>query len=247
MSGHSKWSQIKRKKEVKDIAKGKIFGRIIRELTVAARHGGGDPDANARLRLAIQSAKDHNMPQDNIMRAIKRGTGAGGGANYEEVTYEGYGPSGVALMIDTLTDNKNRTSAEVRLALHKLGGNLGAHGCVAWLFEAKGIIWVPKERCSEERLMEVALEAGAEDVSADGDGYEVTCSIADFETVRQELVDAKIQYQSAGIQRVAKTLVKVEGEEARKVIQLMEALEDLDDVQAVSANFDVPAELLQEG
>jgi YebC/PmpR family DNA-binding regulatory protein len=246
MSGHSKWSQIKRKKEVKDVAKGKVFGKLIRELTVAAKRGGGDPNGNARLRLAIQSAKDHNMPQDNIMRAIKRGTGEGGTANYEETTYEGYGPGGVALMIDTLTDNKNRTTAEVRYALNKLGGNLGEHGCVAWVFETKGVIWVPKERCDEERLIEVALEAGAEDVSQDGDGFEVTTSVPDFEHVRQALVDAKIQYESASIQRVPKTLVKVEGEEARKVISLMEALEDLDDVQAVSANFDVPTELLHQ-
>jgi YebC/PmpR family DNA-binding regulatory protein len=247
MAGHSKWSQIKRKKGAKDAARGKLFGKLIRELTVAARQGGGDPGANARLRLAIQNAKDNNMPQENIMRAIKKGTGEGGGANYEEVTYEGYGPNGVALMIDTLTDNKNRTTAEVRHALTKLGGNLGENGCVAWIFETKGIIWVGKDRCHEDRLIEAAADAGAEDVKDEGDGFEVTCAVVDFEAVRQALADGNIDYQSANIQKIPKNLVKVEGEDARKVIRLMEALEDLDDVQAVSANFDVPSEILQEG
>jgi YebC/PmpR family DNA-binding regulatory protein len=247
MAGHSKWSQIKRKKGAKDAARGKLFAKLIRELTVAARQGGGDPAANARLRLAMQNAKDNNMPQDNIMRAIKKGTGQGGGANYDEVTYEGYGPNGVALMIDTLTDNKNRTTAEVRHALTKRGGNLGENGCVAWIFETKGVIWVGKDRSEEEKLIEVALEAGADDVVSEGDGFEVTSAVTDFEAVRQALTQAGIEYESANLQRIPKNLVKVEGEDARKVIRLMEALEDLDDVQAVSANFDVPSEILQEG
>jgi YebC/PmpR family DNA-binding regulatory protein len=247
MSGHSKWSQIKRKKGAKDAARGKLFGKLIRELTVAARQGGGDPTGNARLRLAIQAARDNNMPQDNIKRAIKKAAGESGGAHYEEVTYEGYGPNGVALMIDTLTDNKNRTTAEVRHALTKGGGNLGENGCVAWIFETKGIIWVGKDQTDEERLMEVAVEAGAEDVVDEDDGFEITCAVAVYESVRQALSDAKIEYQSASIQRIPKNVVKVEGDQARKVLRLMESLEDLDDVQAVSANFDVPAEILQEG
>lgn len=246
MSGHSKWSQIKRKKGAKDAARGKLFGRLIREITVAAREGGGDPAGNARLRLAMQTAKDNNMPQDNIQRAIKKGTGEGGGAHYEEVTYEGYGPGGVALMIDTLTDNKNRTAGEVRHALTKNHGNLGENGCVAWIFETKGLIWIAKENIGEEKLMEVALEAGAEDISDEEEGFEVITQPADFEAVRQALADAGIEYQSADLQRIPSNVVKLEGDEARRVIRLMEALEDLDDVQAVSANFDVPSEILQE-
>jgi YebC/PmpR family DNA-binding regulatory protein len=247
MSGHSKWSQIKRKKGAKDAARGKLFGKLIRELSVAARQGGGDPTGNARLRLAIQTARDNNMPQDNIKRAIKKAAGESGGAHYEEVTYEGYGPNGVALMIDTLTDNKNRTTAEVRHALTKGGGHLGENGCVAWIFETKGIIWVGKDQTDEEKLMEIAIETGAEDVVDEDDGFEITCAVADYESVRQALSDAKIEPQSASIQKIPKNLVKLEGDQARKVIRLMESLEDLDDVQAVSANFDVPDEILQEG
>ncbi len=247
MSGHSKWSQIKRKKGAKDAARGKLFSKLIRELTVAARQGGGDPSGNVRLRLAIQAAKDNNMPQDNITRAIKKGAGEAGGAHYEEVTYEGYGPSGVALMIDTLTDNKNRTTAEVRHALTKGGGNLGENGCVAWIFETKGIVWVGKDQTDEEKLMEIVIEAGAEDVVDEDDGFEITCAVADYESVRQALSEAKIECQSASIQKIPKNLVNEEGDEARRVIRLMESLEDLDDVQAVSANFDVPAEILREG
>jgi YebC/PmpR family DNA-binding regulatory protein len=247
MAGHSKWAQIKRKKAANDAARGKLFGKLIREITVAARQGGGDPDGNARLRLAIQTARDNNMPQDNIARAIKKGTGEGGGAAYEEMTYEGYGPGGVALLIDTLTDNRNRTAGEVRHALTKHNGNLGESGSVAWIFDTKGIIWIAREGTDEEKLMDVALEAGADDIADEEEGFEVTTSVAAFETVRQALSDAAIEYQTANIQKIPKTLVKLEGEEARKVIRLMEALEDLDDVQAVSANFDVPSEILQEG
>lgn len=247
MSGHSKWSSIKRKKGAKDAARGKLFGKLIRELTVAARQGGPDPDGNARLRLAIQNARDNNMPQDNVNRAIKKASGEAGGAVFDEVTYEGYGPNGVALMIDTLTDNRNRTTAEIRHALHKLGGNLGESGCVAWVFETKGVIWVAKEQVDEEKLMEVTIEAGAEDVSDEDDGFEVTTSVTDYESVRRALDAAGIVCESSGIQRIPKNVVKMEGDDARKILRLMEALEDLDDVQAVSANFDVPAEILQEG
>ncbi len=245
MSGHSKWSSIKRKKGVKDAARGRLFSRLIREITVASRQGGGDPAGNARLRLAMQTAKDHNMPHDNVHRAIKKGTGEAGGAAYEEVTYEGYGPGGVALMIDTVTDNRNRTAAEVRHALAKHNGNLGENGCVAWNFETKGVIFVPRENCDEEKLLDIALEAGAEDVRDDGDGFEVQSALAEFEAVRNAITDAKIEYQSAEIQKIPGTLVKLDGKDAHKIIKLMEVLEDLEDVQGVSANFDVPPEFLQ--
>ena len=246
MSGHSKWSSIKRKKGVKDAARGRLFSRLIREITVAARQGGGDPDGNSRLRLAVQTAKDNNMPQDNINRAIKKGTGDADGANFEEVSYEGYGPNGVALLIDTLTDNKNRTTAEVRHALAKHNGNLGENGCVAWIFETKGVIFVGSDKCDEEKLFDLTLEAGAEDVKDEGDGFEVVCAMADFEPVRQAIVDAGVEYESAEIQKIPSNLVKVEGDDARKIIKLMEVLEDLEDVQRVSANFDVPQDILQE-
>ena len=247
MAGHSKWAQIKRKKGAKDAARGKLFGKLIREITVAARQGGGDVDGNPRLRLAVQTAKDNNMPHDNIMRAIKKATGDGSGAHFEEVTYEGYGPNGVALMIETLTDNKNRTTAEIRHVLTKHNGNLGENGCVAWIFETKGLIWIAHDQVEEDKLFEVAIEAGAEDVGTEGDVFEVVTSAADYEAVRRALADASIEIQSASIQKVPKNTVKVEGDAARKVIKLLELLEDLDDVQAVSANFDVPSEILQEG
>jgi YebC/PmpR family DNA-binding regulatory protein len=246
MSGHSKWSSIKRKKGVKDAARGRLFTRLIREITVAAREGGGDPEGNSRLRLAVQTAKDNNMPQDNINRAIKKGTGESGGARFEEVTYEGYGPSGVALLIDTLTDNKNRTAAAVRHALTKHNGNLGESGCVAWIFETKGVIFVDGDKCDEDKLLEIALEAGAEDVKDEGDGFEVVCAMSDFEPVRQAILEAGIVYESAEIQKIPGNLVRVEGDNARKIIKLMEVLEDLEDVQRVSANFDVPRDILQE-
>ncbi len=245
MSGHSKWSTIKRKKGAKDAARGKLFGKLIREITVAAREGGGDAAANTRLRLAMQTAKENNMPHDNITRAIKKGTGGGEGASFEQVTYEGYGPGGVALMIDTLTDNKNRTAADVRHALTKYAGNLGENGCVSWIFSTKGVIWAGKEKTDEDSLFEIAIEAGADDVSDDGDGFEVTCAPANFETVRKAIADAGIEVESASIHRMPSNVVKLEGEAARKIIQLMEALEDLDDVQSLSANFDVPSEILQ--
>ena len=246
MSGHSKWSQIKRKKGEKDAAKGKLFTKLIREITVSAREGGGDPAGNTRLRLAIQTAKEANMPQDNITRAIKKGTGELEGVHYEEVSYEGYGPGGVALMIDTLTDNKNRTTAEVRRVLTRHSGNLGEAGCVAWNFDTKGVIFVLKQGCDEEKLLGLALEAGAEDVRDEGDGFEVLTALVDFESVRHAISGAEIKYESAEIQKMAKNVVKLEGEDAKKVVKLMEMLEDLDDVQRVSANFDIPPGILDE-
>ncbi len=247
MSGHSKWAQIKRKKGKTDAARGKLFTRLIREITVAAREGGGDPMGNARLRLAMQTAKENNMPQENIQRAIKRGTGEIEGAKYEEITYEGYGPSGVALLIETLTDNKNRTTAEVRHVLTKHNGHLGETGCVAWLFEAKGVIWLNKEQIDEETLLNAALEAGAEDVTEEADSFEVLTPYTDFERVCRSLREANIPYQGAEIQKTPKTLVKVDGDSARQVLKLMEALEEVDDVQRVSANFDIPDEVLEQG
>jgi YebC/PmpR family DNA-binding regulatory protein len=246
MAGHSKWAQIKRKKAKTDVARGKIFTRLIREVTVAARQGGGDPDGNARLRMAIQTAKDNNMPQDNILRAIKKGTGELEGVHFDEITYEGYGPKGVALMIDTFTDNKNRTTSEVRHALTKHGGNLGENGCVAWLFETKGVIYVNKDQVDEEVLLEAAIGAGAEDVKEEDDSYLVVTSPIDYENVSLALKESDIPYQNAEIQKIPKTLVKVDGKAAKTVLKMMEMLEELDDVQQVSANFDIPDEILQE-
>jgi YebC/PmpR family DNA-binding regulatory protein len=244
MAGHSKWAQIKRKKEKTDIARGKRFTRLIREVTVAARQGGGDPAGNARLRLAIQNAKENNMPQDNIMRAIKKGTGELEGIHLEEITYEGYGPKGVALLIESLTDNKNRTTSEVRHVLTKHGGNLGENGCVAWLFETKGVIWVNKDQVDEEVLLEAAIEAGAEDVKEEEDSYQILTSHSTFEEVTNALKNINIPYQDAEIQKIPKTYVKVEGDSAQKVLKIMEALEELDDVQSVSSNFDIPDAIL---
>jgi YebC/PmpR family DNA-binding regulatory protein len=246
MSGHSKWSSIKHKKAKTDAARGKTFTKLIREITVAAREGGGDPEANPRLRLAIQTARDQNMPNDNIQRAVKKGTGDLDGVRFEESTYEGYGPAGVALLIDVLTDNKNRTTAEVRHALTKHNGNLGEAGCVAWNFETKGVVRVNKSQCDEETLMEAALEAGADDIREDEGFFEVHTAPAGLAEVSESLKKGNIPYESAGVEKLPKTLVKVDGDEAKKVLKLMDALEDLDDVQRVSANFDIPDEVFQQ-
>jgi len=246
MSGHSKWSSIKHKKAKTDAARGKVFTKLIRELTVAAREGGGDPEANPRLRLAVQSAKDQNMPNDNINRAIKKGTGDLDGARFEEFTYEGYGPAGVALLIDVLTDNKNRTTAEVRHALTKQGGNLGESGCVAWNFETKGVIRINKERCDEETLLDAVLQAGADDVSEEEEYFEVYTAPPELTTVSEALKSGNIPYDSAAVEKLPKSLVKVDGKDAKKTLKLMEMLEDLDDVQRVSANFDIPDEVFQQ-
>jgi YebC/PmpR family DNA-binding regulatory protein len=244
MSGHSKWSSIKHKKAKTDAARGKVFTKLIREITVAAKKGGGDPDGNPRLRLAIQSARDQNMPNENIQRAIKKGTGELEGTRFEEFTYEGYGPGGVALLIDVLTDNKNRTTAEVRHALTKHNGNMGEAGCVAWNFETKGVIRVNAKQCDEETLLEAALEAGAEDVREEEEVFEVYTEPARLAEVGEALKKDNIPYEAAGIEKLPKTLVKIDGEDAKRVLRLMDMLEDLDDVQLVSANFDIPEELL---
>jgi len=247
VSGHSKWSSIKHKKARTDAARGKAFTKLIREITVAARNGGGDADANPRLRLAVQAAKGQNMPNDNIQRAIKKGTGGADGAHFDEITYEGYGPGGVALMIDALTDNRNRTTAEVRHALTKHNGNLGETGSVGWNFDTKGVIRVEGSRCDEDTIMDAALEAGAEDVQEHDESWEVLTAATDLHKVASGLEAASIPYETAELQRIPNTTVKLEADDARRILKLMEMIEDLDDVQRVSANFDIPDEILQEG
>jgi YebC/PmpR family DNA-binding regulatory protein len=246
VSGHSKWSTIKRKKGAIDAKRGKIFTRLIKEISVAARMGGGDPDANPRLRSAIASAKTENMPKDNIDRAIKKGTGELEGAVYEEITYEGYGPGGVAVLVDCMTDNKNRSVADIRHYFSKSGGNLGEFGCVAWMFAKKGTILVDKETIGEEELMDKALEAGAEDVIEEDNAYQVVTVPEDFETVRETLEEAGVQFIEASVSMVPKTIVEISEEKtAKQLLKLLENLEDHDDVQNVYANFDIPDEIME--
>ncbi len=247
MSGHSKWAGIKHKKAKTDAVRARVFTKLIREITVAARQGGADPDANSRLRLAVQLAKGQNMPNDNILRAIKKGIGELEGAVLEEFTYEGYGPAGVALMIDVVTDNRNRTIAEVRHALSKHGGKLGETGSVGWNFEMKGVIRVDASRCDEDTLMDAVLEAGAEDVQEGGGLFAVYSIPGELHKVAVALESQNIPYESAETERIPNTTVKLDADDARKVLRLLEKLEDLDDVQRVSANFDIPDEILQEG
>ena len=247
MSGHSKWSQIKHKKAKTDAQRSKVFTKLIRELTIASRQGGSDPGGNPRLRLAIQTAREANMPNDTIARAVKKGAGELEGQALEEFFYEGYGPAGVALIIDVVSDNRHRTGGEVRHALTKNHGNMGEIGSVAWNFETRGVINVDKTHVDEDTLMAAALEAGATDVSDEGDVFEVYTDPAALSTVAEELKKANVPYQAAEVQRVPKTFVKLNGDDARKVLRLVEALEDLDDVQRVSANFDIPDEILQQG
>ncbi|MFB3072537.1 MAG: YebC/PmpR family DNA-binding transcriptional regulator [bacterium] len=246
MSGHSKWHSIRHKKAVVDAKRGKRFAKLIKEITVAARLGGGDTDANPRLRTAIASAKGMNMPADNIKRSIQRGTGELEGVQYEEVVYEGYGPGGVAVFVEALTDNTNRTVAELRHVFTKHGGNLSEPGSVAWMFSKKGIFMVEEEAVGEDRLMEVALEAGADDISLDEGAYEVTCPWELFASLREALGDADIPTTLAEVIQVPQSTIKLEGSEAQQVLRLMEGLEDHDDVQNVSANFDIPAEVMEE-
>ncbi len=244
MSGHSKWHTIKHKKGALDAKRGKLFTRLIKEITVAARTGGGDVDANARLRKAVGDAKAGNMPNDTIDRAIKRGTGEIEGVNYEEITYEGYGPAGVAVMIDTVTDNRNRTVAELRHLFSKNGGNLGESGSVGWVFERKGYIVVSKEAMAEDQLFEVVTEAGAEDLRDDEDNFEVITAPESFDEVHEAVKKAGIEPEVAEIENIPQNYVKLEGADAKQMLKLMEALEDHDDVQKVSANFDMDEELV---
>jgi YebC/PmpR family DNA-binding regulatory protein len=245
MSGHSKWHSIKHKKAKVDAQRGKVFTRLIKELTVAARTGGGDPGANARLRTAIAAAKASNMPADNIDRAIKKGTGELPGVSYEEITYEGYGPAGMALMVDVMTDNKNRTVAEIRHIMTKNGGNLGANGCVAWMFHKKGVISVPADGVNEDELMEIVLEAGADDMRREGDAFEIVTPPASFEDVRSKLETQGITMERAELSMIPENTVKIAEKEAGKVLKLMDALESHDDVQNVYANFDIPEDVLE--
>ena len=239
MSGHSKWATIKHKKGAADAKRGKIFTRIIKELTVAARHGGGDPATNPRLRTVVGDAKANNMPRENIERAIRRGTGEEPGVTYDEVTYEGYGPGGVALMIETVTDNRNRTVGEIRHLLSKHNGNLGAENSVAWLFTRKGQIIIEKSAVDEETLLNSALEAGADDVNDDGEAWEVVSSSDNFEAIHDAIKTLGIEPISANVAMIPQNFVKLEGKEAQQMLKLMNAIEDQDDVQHVWANFDV--------
>ncbi len=239
VAGHSKWSQIKRKKAVTDTRRGQMFTKLIRELTVAARDGGGDPNFNPRLRLAVDSAKGANMPAENIERAIKRGTGELDGVSYEEVSYEGYGPGGVALFIEALTDNPKRTVADVRHILDKHGGNLGTSGSVAWQFERKGQIYVDASRYHEDAVFEAAIEAGAEDVLQEEDEFIVTTEVAAFQAVQEGMRAAGVEFTQAELTFLARSEVAVAGKDAEKVLRILNALEENDDVQRVHSNADI--------
>src|SRR5947209_10769066 len=240
MSGHSKWHTIKHKKGALDAKRGKIFTKMIKEITVATKTGGsGDPDSNARLRKAISDAKAQNMPNDTIDRAIKRGMGEGEGANYDEVIYEGYGPNGVAVMVQAVTDNRNRTVAEIRHIFSKNGGNLGESGSVGWMFDKKGYLVVDKTAKAEDELFDLAIDAGAEDIRDDDDNWEIITSPDSFETVQNAIKAAGVTPQVAEVEMVPQNYIKLEGSQANQMVKLMEALEDHDDVQKVSANFDI--------
>ncbi len=242
MSGHSKWSTIRHKKGAADAKRGKIFTKLIKEITVAARMGGGDPDANPRLRTAIAAAKAENMPKDNIERGIKKGTGELEGVSYEESTYEGYGPGGAAIFVESLSDNKNRAVSEIRHIFSKHGGSLGEAGCVAWMFDKKGYLSVAKSDADEDGLMEVALDAGAEDVRDEGEGFEVITAPEDFEAVRAAVEAAGIPCSDPEVTLLPQTTANLEGKEAEQMVRLMEALDDCEDVQKIHTNADIPDE-----
>jgi YebC/PmpR family DNA-binding regulatory protein len=244
MSGHNKWSTIKHKKGAADAKRGKIFTKLIKEITVAAKLGGGDPAGNPRLRTAVDKAKAENMPKDNIDRAIKKGTGELEGVTYEETTYEGYGPGGVAVLVEVMTDNRNRTVSDVRSIFSKCNGNMGESGCVAWMFDQKGLI-VFSEDTDFEKLFEAALEAGADDVTDEGEQIEVMTDPAGFIEVREALEKAGFKYESAEITMIPQTMVKLEGKQAESMLKLMDRLEDNDDVQNVYANFDISQEEME--
>ncbi|MCA1595815.1 MAG: YebC/PmpR family DNA-binding transcriptional regulator [Chloroflexi bacterium] len=239
MSGHSKWHNIRLRKGKQDAERGKLFTRLTREIIVAAKDG-ANPEANGRLRLAIEKAREASMPGDNIKRAIERGAGGGQGASYDEMTYEGYGPGGVAVMVSTLTDNRNRTVAEIRSAFTRGGGNLGESGCVGWMFDSRGVIVVPAAGAEEEALMTTALEAGADDVRADDGSFEVITQPSDLHRVHEALAAAGVTTSSVEVTMLPRNTVAIEGKQAEQVLRLMDALEELDDVQQVYANFDIP-------
>ncbi len=244
MSGHSKWSTIKHKKGAADAKRGKIFSKLIKEITVAARMGGADPEANSRLRHALINARTQNMPKDTYERAVKKGAGDLEGVNYEEIVYEGYGPGGVAVLVECMTDNRNRTIAEVRHAFGKAGGNVGTSGCVAWMFDKKGLITVNKKDATEETLMEVALDAGAEDIKDEGDVFDIIMSPSDFDAVKDAIDAANIKFEAAEITMIPQTLTELKGAEAEQMIKFMDVLDDLDDVQKFYSNADISDETL---
>lgn len=239
MAGHSKWANIKHRKAAQDAKKGKIFTKIAKELTVATKMGGSDPEMNPRLRVALDKAKSANMPKENVERAIKKGTGEGNDTTYYEVTYEGYGPGGFAILVNALTDNKNRTVAEVRSNLTKRGGSMGEAGCVAWMFEKKGIINVKRESADEDKIMELAINAGAEDVEVSDEGYEIVSEPENYYSIKEALESEKIEIEFSEITMKPKTTVELKGEDAKKAMNLIEILEDLDDVQEVYTNADI--------
>lgn len=246
MSGHSKWSTIKRKKGKEDAKRGRLFTRLIKEITVAARTGGGDENANAALRSAVQAAKAANMPAANIEKAIKRGTGELPGVQYEQVVYEGYGPGGAALYIETMTDNRNRTVAEIRHILSKYGGSMGESGSVAWMFTKKGIILVPQAETTEDDLMMATLEAGADDIQEDGNFFQITTEPANLESVKKALQENEISFESAEITMEPSNTVKLEGKNAEHMLKMMDALEEHDDVQNIYSNFDIDESILEQ-
>lgn len=246
MSGHSKWKTNKAKKTAADAKKGAMYTKIIKEITVAAREAGGNPDTNSRLRSVIAKAKEANMPSDNIKMAIKRGTGELPGVVYETVTYEAYGPAGVAIMIEALTDNKNRSTAELRNVMSKKGGNMAGAGSVSWIFSKKGYFLIERTQAKEEELMAIVLDAGAEDFKSDEKNYEVITSVQDFEKVKQAISAKGIKWTDAEITMVPSSTIKVTGNDAKQLLALVEALEDHEDVQQVYANFDIPDEILEE-
>jgi len=246
MSGHSRWAGIKHKKGLIDAKRGKTFTRIIREITIAAKIGGGKPESNPRLRKAMDDAREANMPADNIKKAIQRGTGELPGVNYEELIYEGYGPSGVALIVEVTTDNKNRTAGEIRRAFSQHGGNLGETGSVSWMFSSKGILVIEKSKTTEDQLMTIALDAGAEDINSDDpDVFEVTTQPADFEKVKKALEAMSVPVSSAEVTMLPKNYVKLTGAAAQQILALMNALEEHDDVKNIYANFDISKEIIE--
>jgi YebC/PmpR family DNA-binding regulatory protein len=246
LSGHSKWHNIRLRKGKQDAERGKIFTKLAREIIVAARAGGGNPDANLRLRLAMNKARENSMPADNIKRAIQRGTGELDGVNYEEITYEGYAPGGVAVLVQCLSDNRNRTVAELRNVFNKCGGSLGESGCVGWMFDQKGVVSIPAEGTDEDTVMMTTVDAGAEDIKTDDDTIEVTTRPEDLNAVREALEAAGIKFTSAEVAMVPQNTVTVGAKEASQILRLMDMLDDLDDTQNVYANFDIPDEIMQE-
>ncbi|MCD6407982.1 YebC/PmpR family DNA-binding transcriptional regulator [bacterium] len=245
MSGHSKWHSIKHKKMAEDAKRGKIFTKLIREIMVAAKMGGPNPETNPKLRMAIEKAKSYNMPNDNIQRAIKKGTGEEGGVNYEQFTYEGYGPGGVAIYVEVLTDNKNRSAAEIRSIFSRHNGNLAGAGSVSWIFERKGLITVKKEGVDEDTVLGIILDAGAEDMKTESDRYEIITTPENFEKVKKALEENNIPIENASITFIPKNTVRLEGKEAEQLLKLLDELEECDDVQGVYANFDIPDEILE--